>query len=136
MNTNKKVFDEGIQFLYKNLCNHIVIQAVHDYVVCAVCVWKIRIGGQKCKESVRYYLGEMDRIKKFIFSDWFDVICDADPDVVWKNTMIRAAKAVQNLEKQKKRKEIQYGSEEARQEEREDAGKSDNAHRVGSCGLA
>ena len=136
MNMNNKAFDNGIQLLYKDLCNHIVIQAVHDYIVYAVCVWKIRIGGQKCKESARYYLGEMDRIKKFIFSDWFDVICDADPNVVWKNMTVRVAKAVQNLEKQKKREEIQHGSNEAQQEGCESIGQFDDTYRAGSRSLA
>lgn len=64
---------------YTELACEIVCQAVKDYVKLLRSMWKQQTGSKK-----EDYILELADIEDFFRSDWFEALCDYDPDkVIW-----------------------------------------------------
>ena len=111
-------YDRGLEESYRSLCNQIIIQAISDYVMYSKELWRVNTDSRLLEyrdKVARRYMAEMNKIKKFFFSDWFCTLCNIDSEIVWVNTVKRAEKAVQALEAKKLKEEAKHEKEKGKQ---------------------
>ena len=107
-------YSQVTQIAYENLSNQVVMQAVVDYIKYTIKLWKIENHLILDERTPGFYKGELKQIRKFIFSEWFRVLCEIDPETMWNH--------LQNATK----KELDAVKERVRKKAEKEAAKNDN----------
>ncbi len=91
----------------------IVLQAVKDYIKAIRRMWNPKLSRAKKREAI---LAKLE-LEEFFHSEWYDFLCDIDPDKVIYNCYLRAEEQEkETIRNQNKRKMKQLLKETAGKE--------------------
>ncbi len=95
---------------YDDLAAAIVLQAVKDYVKAIRRMWNPKVSKAKKRDTILEKL----ELEEFFHSEWYEMLCDIDPDKVIYNCHLRAEEQEREaIRKQNKRKMKQLLKEAA-----------------------
>ena len=89
---------------YKDLAAGIVLQAVKDYIKAIRRMWDPNISRQKKRDTILEKL----ELEKFFRSDWYEELCDINPEELIRNCHLRAEEQEkEDISRENKRKRKQ-----------------------------